>query len=762
MNRDMTTTGRLLAVMAAVLFLLASGARGQDAPTGQNNQRTRFVIESADYMRYDKSTKLTTLRGLVRVRSEGSFIQADEVVVNEGDNTLAAFGRVVIEEGDNTLIGSALYYNNDTDYFELSNPQGKTTSPDVNGTIFYSGERAWGTQRKIKIYRGAMSTCGPNCRKEYHVTAKDITIYPDIKIVSRKAAFYMGAYRVMYLPVHVISLKDRDQYMPEFGYSKEEGWFVKTKYPYYATAAVTGLALIDYMSNKGTAWGAEHDYYSGRFDGNGHNYFKTLNEKDTGRVSTTIDQWQEFKIGDKTGGRVAYGRTNTYNVYQDRSRINRTTLNLNLTRDVKRMQAGSGTQTGTPVAGAQKRRDAVTYTLTEQDSTSKSSNSSLTLNQAYSFANSNFTYNFQTTRSSYGTTPEDREGVLSTTYTKTAGIYNLTMKTAKSFDMDEDEFTGDNSRSVNTVLPEVTLALNSQFLNRLVPVKSEAARPRIGLSVVHGRYREGTRNDSHPIRRTAVESEISRTFKLSHNVSFTPTQRYKQFFYHTKDAKYALENNSTLNWKFDQFSALNFNYSRRQDAGGAPFKKDSFGESNQLSGTYRIGKPRTTFSLSSGYNYEVGQYQPLNMGYTRGITENSTFDIKAGFNLDSDLWQPTVTTIKLARRNLEMNIGATWNTEENLDMSTAQVTTRLTRNNGWQFDIRAAYQDPRTQPFVREWVATKTRCCTQVQLSYNAEREEYKLNYWVLAFPGQRIGLYQGQDGLRLDDSAIPTQFGGQ
>jgi hypothetical protein len=245
-------------------------------------------------------------------------------------------------------------------------------------------------------------------------------------------------------------------------------------------------------------------------------------------------------------------------------------------------------------------------------------------------------------------------------------------------------------------------------------------------------------------------------------VSFTPTQRYKQYFYQTKDAKYALENNSTLNWNFDSFSSLNFNYTRRQDAGGAPFRKDSFGESNQLSGTYRIGKPRTQFSLSSGYNYEIGQYQPLNMGYTRGITRNATLDVKTGFSLDADLWQPTVTTLKLSRRNLEMNIGATWDTERSLEMTTAQVTTRLTRNNGWQFDIRAAYQDPRNQPFIREWVATKTRCCTQVQLAYSAERDEIKLNYWILAFPGQRVGIYQGQDGLRLDDSAIPTQFGGQ
>ena len=48
-----------------------------------------------------------------------------------------------------------------------------------------------------------------------------------------------------------------------------------------------------------------------------------------------------------------------------------------------------------------------------------------------------------------------------------------------------------------------------------------------------------------------------------------------------------------------------------------------------------------------------------------------------------------------------------------------------------------------------------------MQFSYNAEREEYRLNYYLLAFPGQKIGINKGQEGLQLDNSMINTRFGG-
>ena len=278
-------------------------------------------------MKYHKSSKVTELRGNVRLRMKDSYVRADEITLDEERKSLTASGRVVIEDQQDRITGTMLYYDYDKEYFELANPQGRTTAKDVQGTIYYNGERAWGSRRKLRIFKGEFTTCDPTCRQEYHVTAKNIAIYPDIKIISRKAVFFMGSQRVWYMPIHVISLKKKQEhYQPDIGYNKEEGFYVKTKYPYMVTEAVTGLALFDYISRKGIGYGAEHDYNSRFFGGGnrdfgkGHNYFKTMNENDTGQVSTTVRQTQAFRIGEKVLGSISYNRDSSYNIYRDRSR----------------------------------------------------------------------------------------------------------------------------------------------------------------------------------------------------------------------------------------------------------------------------------------------------------------------------------------------------------------------------------------------------------------------------------------------------------
>ena len=732
---------RPLIVLFAVFLLLAPAAPCPARADSGDKNKQEFFIESAEYMKHFKETGVTEVRGNVVVRLKDGSIRADEMTVDEKNNSLAAFGRVVLDDDGTVITGTALYYDNDNEYFEMLHPQGKTTAEDIEGDVYYIGERAWGTRDRFSIYKGTFTTCEPTCRNEAHFTAKYIKVYPDSKIIARKAVFFMGSQRVWFMPYYKYSLRDKERYMPQFGYTEEEGWYVKSKYPYLATAAATGYLLLDYMSKKGTGLGSEHNYTSKKLGGNGYNKFWTVNEKDSGRVSTDITQWQEFKIGDKTSGRVNFTRSRSYNIYRDRSRLNRTSLQFNLSRNIP-----------------QKRSDSIAYTMTENVSTTTSSNSSLTLHQQYYLPkNFNFDYNLLIQNNQSGTNPEDEEAELRTTLTQRAKTYNLTVKTQKRVDTDGDEYLNDNGYAVNTTLPEVILALDSGMLRRLVPKKNST----LGVQLIHGRFREGQRNDSYPIRRTAVETDLSHTYKLTPSVTLTPTQRYKQYFYHTHDAKYVLENSTSMQYRINHSTNMSFSYNRRQDAGGAPYKKDSYSESNQLNGTLTLQKPKTRFTLSTGYNYEVGQYQTMNMGYMRGITNNSTVDVKTGFNLETDLWQSTVTNLKLSRKNMSMTIGATWNTEKDMELTIAQITTELWRRNGWNFNIRAVYADNHPYPFFREWVATKRRCCTELQFSYNAEKEEYRLNYYLLAFPSHKLGIQSGQEGLKLDDSSFQTQFGG-
>lgn len=712
------------------------------APAAPQTEKEQFFIESADYMNHHRETGVTELRGSVVLRIEDGSIRAEQITVDEKNNTAAAFGRVTLDDGSNVITGSALYYDHNKEYFEMLNPEGWTTSDQMVGRLYYRGERAWGTRKELRIFRGTFTTCEPTCNNESHFTAQSIKLIPDSKIIAKKAAFYIGAYRVWYLPYFVYSLKQENRYIPQFGYTKAEGYYVKNKYPYMVAAATTGWIIYDYMSRKGQRIGMEHDYMSGRFNGRGYNKFTTLREKDTNRVSTELIQNQAFKINDKTTGNLGFNKSNTYTLYQDRSRNNRTAIQLGLNHNV------SGKHT-----------DTFNYThSSNQYSGGESQNTAMTLVQNYTFkGNANFNYNFAMTSNRANNNPRDEEGTLTTQFNKNSTKYGLNVRTSKIMDLDGDEFPNDRNYSANSTLPEIALTVNQPVLRRLVP--NPKFQPT--LRVVHGRFREGSRDNSYPIRRTAIESGISRTYKLTPSFSISPQEQYTQYFYHTHDAKYALASTLSALYSLSQTMSFNFNYSRRQDAGGAPYRKDSFGESNMLSGAFRIAKPRTQFTLSSGYNYEIGLWNNMDLDYLRAVSQHATLNLRGGFSLENDLWVVTNTTLKLTRKNTSMDIGATWNTEEDFELLNAQITTELRRSNGWKFSIRAVYEDPNRYPFIREWIATKTRCCTEVQFSYNAEREEYRLNYYLLAFPGQKIGIQSGQEGFKLDDSNFKTQFGG-
>lgn len=726
------------------VFLTATlSARAQDAAAPPaDNDKEQFFIESADYMKHHRDTGVTELRGNVKLRIEDGSIRAEQVTVDDKNNTAAAFGRVVLDDGSNVITGTALYYDHNKEYFEMLNPEGWTTSDQMVGRLYYRGERAWGTRKELRIFRGTFTTCEPTCNNEAHFTAQSIKLIPDSKIIAKKAAFYIGAYRVWYLPYFVYSLKQENRYIPAFGYSKVEGYYVKNKYPYMVAAAASGWIIYDYMSRKGQRFGADHKYKSRRFGGDGSNFFTTQREKDTGRVNTVFNLKQAFKFNEKTSGDFGFDKSNTYTIYQNRSRNNTTGIQFRLNRNVPN-----------------KHSDSFSYTHSEnQSATGMNENSSMNVAQNYTLpASTNFNYNFAMTRRRPANQPRDDEGTLTTQFTKNTNRFGFSLRTSKNLDLDGDNYMNDDKVPVNTTLPEIALTVNQPILRRLVP--NPKFQPT--LRVVHGRFREGARNDSHPIRKTSVEAGVSRSYQLTPSFMITPSQQYIQYFYHTKDAKYALVHGTTATYMLSQVMRFNFNYSRYQDAGGAPYGKDTSGESNALNGSFQITKPRTQFKLNTGYDYESEYYHDVGLDYTRAVSQNSTLNVRGAFDLETDLWEVTNTTLKLTRRNTTVDIGATWNTEEDFELTIAQINAELRRGNGWKFNIRAAYQDNNPYPFIREWIATKTRCCTEVQFSYSAEREEYRLNYYLLAFPGQKIGINKGQEGLQFDESSIKTQFGG-
>ncbi len=708
------------------------------------SQKYRIVIESADYLKYEKNMSVTFMKGNVVIAYEGTRIMADEAVLNERTKMVTAKGNVAVIESDNELDGEFLIYKYDEKYFELSQVSGRTISDNKGTEVFFTGETVKGTERKVKVRYPDFTTCGPHCPSEYHMRARDVSIFPNNKIIARKVAIYLRKTRVMWLPLYIISLKDEDRYMPEFGYDKTRGFYVLSKYPYLARELVSGWIILNYMTKKGTEYGMDHKYTARRIGGAGRTTFKTNNDKQSGNTNSTISLTQQLKFGKKFSGNTSYSRVNTYNIYTPAYRTNtaRYALNMNI-RQTSYKNLG------------------IKYNFNESKSRSESKNSSIGLTRKTRFSkNLTLDYNYTQTFRQIGEYPKNEESTFnSTTRYNLPGILSMTMTTYKTFDPDGDKYANDRNVSVNNQkTPEINVQLQPKLWQKTLPQKYIPLKK---VSFQHGRYRQGTRRSSEALRRNAFELMADRQFKFGNRLTITPRETYKQRFYNTKDAMYILDHTTALQYRTrsrnGKTKTFTMNYRKSGDSGGIPYPRDRGSEQIMLNGNFTIQNPKTVFKMATSYNYRTFSYSPLTLNYKRGITQNSTFNINGGRDLNRHTWNNTSTTLGLKRRNTRININATWDTEKDFELRNMNIKTEHKRRNGWKFQTRSVYEDNDRYSLLRDVIATKTRCCTQLQFSYNTERDEFKFQYMILAFPSKSFGFTQGGQGFEFNENL--TEF---
>lgn len=734
----MSSAGRASCKGAVVLCVLCCLIAARAATAQQDGGKEKIVIESADYLKYEKNMSITSLRGGVVLSYEDTRIMADEAVLNENTRIVTARGKVTVIEPDNELSGEFLIYKYRDKYFEMSQVSGHADSDEDGTEVYFTGETVKGTSRKIKVWHADFTTCGPHCPSEYHMRARDVSIFPANKIIAKKVAIYLRKTRVMWLPLYIISLKDRDRYLPEFGYDKTRGFYILSKYPYLGKELVSGWIITNYMSKKGIEYGMDHKYTARKIGGDGQTVFTTNKDDETGLTNTRINVDQQLKFGNSFSGNLSYSKIDTYNIYTPDYRTN--TLRYSINSNYK--------QTNYKNIG-------VKYSFNKSESRSKNENSSVTLTRKTRFSrNLTLDYNYTQTFRRIGDDPKNEEATFNTTTRyNLPNILTMTATTYKTFDPDGDEYENDRNVSVNNQkMPEINVQLQPRVWQGALP---EEYIPLKRVSFQHGRYRQGSRRDSEALRRNSIELMANKQFKFGNRLTITPSETYKQRFYSTKDAMYILDHTTALQYQVrgqnGKTKTFSLNYRKSGDSGGTPYPGDRGSEQIMLNGNFTIQNQKTIFKMATSYNYKTFSYSPLSLNYKRAITQNSTLNVNGGRDLNRHRWNNTATALVINRRNTKININATWDTEKDFELRNMNVKTEHIRRNGWKIQTRSSYEDSDRYDIVRDIIATKTRCCTQIQYAYNTERDEFKFQYMILAFPGKSFGFTQGDQGFELD-----------
>src|SRR5262249_46486361 len=106
----------------------------------------------------------------------------------------------------------------------------------------------------------SVSTC-QNSRGGYHITGKNMEVYPGDKIVIYKAILWLGAAAVFWLPKVVIPLRtvdneaQRPRYFPDVGYDQYEGYWIKTRITFGKDQYYYGYYTVNYFSKVGLGLG---------------------------------------------------------------------------------------------------------------------------------------------------------------------------------------------------------------------------------------------------------------------------------------------------------------------------------------------------------------------------------------------------------------------------------------------------------------------------------------------------------------------------
>ncbi len=114
-----------------------------------------------------------------------------------------------------------------------------------------------GTAHGLNPY---ITTC-ENPRGGYHITGKDMEVYPGDKIVIHKAVLWLGAAAVFYLPLLVIPLRSlenqrgRAHWFPEVGYDSYEGAWIKIQIPFGKDQYYYGYYIVNYLHARGLGLG---------------------------------------------------------------------------------------------------------------------------------------------------------------------------------------------------------------------------------------------------------------------------------------------------------------------------------------------------------------------------------------------------------------------------------------------------------------------------------------------------------------------------
>jgi LPS-assembly protein len=221
--------------------LIRSGTFSQRGNRLSISGGTEFLAQGyrvfADTAEGDLGTNIWNLTGHVKVVGSGSVVNGERVTADLANRSYRAYDA-------NTQLSPSLIKG------------------QIKSDLYTKGRESFGTTGETRTYDGSVTTCDKP-EPHFELEADDTVVRPGRRAIFRRAHLKVFGHTVLALPFLSVPLDDRTyNNLPQFGQSRDEGYFVKNRFGVPLKGDNFLNTRLDYMTKLGTGYGGEYGYES--------------------------------------------------------------------------------------------------------------------------------------------------------------------------------------------------------------------------------------------------------------------------------------------------------------------------------------------------------------------------------------------------------------------------------------------------------------------------------------------------------------------
>ena len=728
-------TGTLLLAVAVAMLLLCS------APNASAQAQQKFVELSADTTRWTADDKVTAT-GNVKAVYQDYTITADSLDADLQANTAVFTGHVKLVTKQATVEGENLSMNLKTREWKLENAssrinpitlQGPQTKGGGSPTIIHSVALSGKSDQQVAVSEGTLTTCDKE-HPHYFFSAKDLEVYPDNKIVAHNVSMIGLDKKIFGLKTLLIPIRGLGQnLLPQIGSSAEEGAFIKAAYAYTATQKSTGILKLDLMQKRGIGAGIDQTFKTSLGTSQASLYY--LADRELGGSNITGSLRHQQKLGALDLNLTGNYRTHSYLYYpsttsQDwQAVLSHVTSKANTALSLRNFStAGFGSNV--------------------------TSSSSLRHTQQFNSKLNGVVSLDMRSYNATGMPTADRELDSAIELRQREDKYDLSLIASKRFDLDGDEFTGDNFYSNLDRLPELTISTDSYRLGE----KSFLGLPsRLSLSA--GRYHEMPSGVSS--NRMLLQWDLlGKNIDLSKKNELNLTGSFRQAYYAKDMMQYVFRGGAVLTTRYSDYLKSRVSYYYQRPEGFSPFRFDYTGKYNYLRAvTDYQDSDKLKWTLSSGYNFsQTGfPWQDVTFRLTTHPKPAYAFSLSTGYDVNRSKWRTLISQVRVLHGDrVGLELGARYDIETGkIGLARSRFDFQLGKK--WRVEGITSWNGITKKFDYKAFRLTRDMHCWEASLVYNdetgfRENKGISLEFRIKAFPtADRFGI--GQYGQAVDTS---------